>query len=77
MIDFTDHEIAELDAEFKQEVRNVRAHTARIRSALGDLPKTAAAQGWNISSDKEDLRAVLQEIIGSATEIADILGVEL
>lgn len=77
MFEFTAEETAQLDSEFKQSVRDVRSYTARIRSALKDLPNTAAEQAWNMSSDKRELTELLQEIIGSASAIAEIAGIEL
>jgi hypothetical protein len=63
--------------QIKSEVREVREHTARIRSALKVLPSWAREEGWDETSEKDHLTDILQEIIGSATHIADLLGVEL
>ena len=67
----------EIEDARKAEVREVREHTNRIRSALRDLPRVTREEGWNLDSDKDNLREVLQEIVGSAVHIADLLGVEL
>lgn len=65
------------DAEFKAQVRQVRSYTSRIRQATRELPRVAAEEGWNIDSDKENLRALLHEILGCATGIAEELQIDL
>lgn len=68
----------ELEAE-KQKMREVRAYTARIRKALKVLPLgIKLAPNLDPEDGRWDLvRGDLQEIIGSATAIADLLDIEL
>jgi hypothetical protein len=61
----------------QQQHREVRAHTARVRAALKELPTLIRLEGWNADSDKRLLTMALQEIIGSASYIAEVLEVEL
>lgn len=60
-----------------EDVKMVRGYTQRIREALKDLPATIREEGFNVSSDKEELRGLLQEITGSVAAIAEICEVEL
>jgi hypothetical protein len=71
----------EADAERSLRL-DLRSHTSRIRAALRDLPSDTDQylkyRKTDPNTDWEDaLIEDLQEIIGSATHIADALGVEL
>lgn len=54
----------------------VRSHTNRIRSALRELPSLSAERLAGMNRE-QDIREVLQEILGSASAIAEYLEVEL
>jgi hypothetical protein len=58
----------------------VRSHTSRIRSAVRDLPKMVMEKGYLVDrteAEEQDLRDLLNEIMGSAACIAKLLEIEL
>jgi hypothetical protein len=63
-----------------QTILLVRAHSGRIRTAIRDLPKMVREKGYRLDrteAEEQDLRDLLNEIIGSATAIAALLEIEL
>jgi hypothetical protein len=74
----TSHDIHDSIELQHQQMREARSHTARIRAALRDLPTDLAGEGWDsTNTEKRRIREDLQEIMGSAVHIADMLGIEL
>ena len=67
-------------ATLHQNVRDVRTFSGRIREALSYLPAAIRMYGWRVNrteAEEDYLRNLLNEIIGSATAIAEELDIEL
>lgn len=56
----------------KNRIKETREMTGRIRAALLALPSTIAAEAFNDSSDKDNLRELLNEIDGCVARIREL-----
>ena len=67
-------------ATIETEQAIVRTFSGRIREALSYLPAAIRMYGWHVNrteAEEDYLRNLLNEIIGSATAIAEELDIEL